>query len=82
MYYVSSTREAFDSVIHITRDVQYGWLFRGVHANGATLFFLFVYLHIGRGIYYSSYLKVEVWLVGVVIFLLLILTAFIGYVLP
>lgn len=73
---------SFSSVIHIMRDVNYGWLLRVVHANGASFFFLFIYIHIGRGIYYGSYRFVKTWLSGVTIFLLSIATAFLGYVLP
>jgi len=64
------------------RDVNYGFLLRYFHANGASLFFLCLYLHIGRGLYYGSYTKAPVWRVGVVIFLLTMATAFMGYVLP
>lgn len=72
---------AFSSVAHISRDVNYGWLLRYTHANGARAFFLCLYLHIGRGIYYSSFLFMEVWNIGVIIFILTIAAAFIGYVL-
>lgn len=64
------------------REVNYGWLLRTLHANGGSLFFLFIYLHIGRGIYYGSYSITETWNIGVIIFILTIATAFIGYVLP
>lgn len=73
---------SFDRVIHIIRDVNYGWLLRILHANGARFFFLFIYFHIGRGIYYGSYQFYRVWLSGSTIFLLSIATAFLGYVLP
>lgn len=82
MHYCADANLAFSSVAHITRDVNYGFLLRYLHANGASMFFLSVYLHIGRGIYYGSYTKIIVWNVGVLLFLLMILTAFIGYVLP
>nr|YP_001648503.1 cytochrome b [Topsentia ophiraphidites]ABW83865.1 apocytochrome b [Topsentia ophiraphidites] len=82
MHYCADANLAFSSVAHITRDVNYGSLLRYLHANGASMFFLCVYLHIGRGIYYGSYTKIIVWNVGVLLFLLMILTAFIGYVLP
>lgn len=72
---------AFSSVAHISRDVNYGWLLRNIHANRARFFFLCIYLHIGRGIYYASYLYKEVWNIGVIIFFLTIAAAFIGYVL-
>jgi ubiquinol-cytochrome c reductase cytochrome b subunit len=73
---------AFDSVIYICQDVNYGWLIRLVHSTGASFFFLFIYLHIGRGLYYGSYVNQETWNIGVVIYLVLIGTAFLGYVLP
>nr|QDP70725.1 cytochrome b [Ptilella cf. inflata RH-2019] len=73
---------AFDSVSHILRDVNYGFMLKYIHANGASLFFLCVYIHIGRGLYYGSYMKVDVWNIGVIIYLIMMLTAFLGYVLP
>jgi len=73
---------SFDSVIIIYQDASYGWLIRLAHSTGATFFFLFLYLHIGRGLYYGSYVYTEVWNLGVAIFLLVIGTAFLGYVLP
>lgn len=73
---------SFYRVIHIIRDVNYGWFLRIIHANGARMFFLLIYIHIGRGIYYGSYRLIEVWLRGVRIFLLSMATAFLGYVLP
>lgn len=73
---------SFDRVIHIIRDVNYGWLLRVIHANGASIFFLLIYIHIGRGLYYGSYRFEKVWLRGVRILLLSIATAFLGYVLP
>nr|YP_009353894.1 cytochrome b [Laternula truncata]AQZ26186.1 cytochrome b [Laternula truncata] len=82
MHYTAHVDMAFSSVVHIMRDVNYGWLIRGLHANGASMFFFCLYFHIGRGIYYGSYLYKEVWGVGVVLFLLTMLTAFLGYVLP
>lgn len=82
IHYTAHVDIAFSSVVHIIRDVNYGWLIRGVHANGASMFFFCLYFHIGRGIYYGSYLYKEVWNVGVVLFFLTILTAFLGYVLP
>lgn len=79
----SAMREySFESVVLIVQDRNYGWLLRLLHSTGASLFFLFVYLHIGRGIYYGSFFKKEVWTVGVIIYLILIGTAFLGYVLP
>lgn len=82
MHYCADVSLAFASVDHIMRDVTYGFLLRYFHANGASLFFLCVYFHVGRGIYYGSYSKFEVWNVGVIILLLTMATAFIGYVLP
>jgi ubiquinol-cytochrome c reductase cytochrome b subunit len=83
-HYIPQIELAFNSVEHIMRDVDYGWFLRYMHANGASMFFIVVYLHVFRGIYYASYSKPRemVWVVGVVILLLMILTAFIGYVLP
>nr|AEE69333.1 cytochrome b [Bovichtus diacanthus] len=82
MHYTSDINTAFASVAHITRDVNYGWLLRDMHANGASFFFVCLYLHIGRGLYYGSYLYKETWNVGVVLLLLVMMTAFVGYVLP
>lgn len=73
---------SFDRVVHLMRDVNIGWLLRVFHANGARFFFIFLYIHIGRGIYYSSYRVIHVWTRGVTIFLLRMGTAFLGYVLP
>nr|AFJ97133.1 cytochrome b [Galaxiella pusilla] len=82
MHYTSDISTAFSSVAHICRDVSYGWLIRNMHANGASFFFICIYLHIGRGLYYGSYLYKETWNVGVVLLLLVMMTAFVGYVLP
>nr|ACO87567.1 cytochrome b [Eremias persica] len=82
MHYTADVSSAFSSVAHIHRDVQYGWLIRNLHANGASMFFICIYLHIGRGLYYGSYLFSETWNVGVVLLLLVMATAFMGYVLP
>nr|WND61833.1 cytochrome b [Metachirus nudicaudatus] len=82
MHYTSDTMTAFSSVAHICRDVNYGWLIRNLHANGASLFFMCLFLHIGRGIYYGSYLYKETWNVGVILLLTVMATAFVGYVLP
>ena len=81
-HYNSSPEIAFDSVEHLIKDVSMGWLFRLAHLNGASFFFLFLFLHISRGLYYSSYHYLETWVLGVVIFFLTIAIAFIGYVLP
>ncbi len=84
MHYTGNINEAFDSVRHIMVDVKGGAYVRYMHANGASFIFIFMYAHIGRGIYYRSYLyqRIWVWISGVVIFLLMMGTAFIGYVLP
>nr|YP_002970914.1 cytochrome b [Trionyx triunguis]AAP20674.1 cytochrome b [Trionyx triunguis]BAH79156.1 cytochrome b [Trionyx triunguis] len=82
MHYSPNISTAFSSVAHITRDVQYGWLIRNTHANGASLFFACIYLHIGRGMYYGSYLYKQTWNTGVILLMLTMATAFMGYVLP
>lgn len=82
MHYTADTALAFSSVNHICRDVNYGWILRTLHANGASFFFICIYLHVGRGIYYGSYKYLYTWTVGVILFFLTIGTAFIGYVLP
>jgi len=84
MHYTPHIDLAFISVEHIMRDVNGGWLLRYLHANGASFFFLVVYIHIARGLYYGSYVKPReiLWIVGVVIFVLMMATAFMGYVLP
>nr|WKW89307.1 Cytochrome b [Scirtothrips hansoni] len=82
MHYIPNTSMAFQSVIHICRDVNLGWFMRILHANGASFFFIFLFLHIGRGIYYHSYFVTETWNMGVLIFFLTMASAFLGYVLP
>nr|AJQ17744.1 cytochrome b [Enteromius brazzai] len=82
MHYTSDISTAFSSVAHICRDVNYGWLIRNMHANGASFFFICIYMHIARGLYYGSYLYKETWNIGVVLLLLVMMTAFVGYVLP
>lgn len=84
MHYTPHVTRAFSSVEHIMRDVNYGWLLRYLHANGASFFFIVVYLHIMRGLYYGSYAhpRGHLWVSGVVIFILMMGTGFIGYVLP
>lgn len=84
MHYVPHVDMAFASVEHIMRDVNYGWLLRYVHANGASMFFVVIYIHIARGLYYGSYMypRSPLWVSGVVIFILMMATGFIGYVLP
>nr|ARV86137.1 cytochrome b [Upupa epops] len=81
-HYTADTTLAFSSVAHTCRNVQYGWLIRNLHANGASMFFICIYLHIGRGLYYGSYLNKETWNTGVTLLLTLMATAFVGYVLP
>ena len=84
MFYVPSVESAFSSVQYIMRDVNYGWLIRYIHANGASFFFICVYVHMFRGLYYNSYVTPRelLWNLGVVILIVMILTAFLGYVLP
>ena len=82
LHFTGDLNLSFYRIIHIIRDVNYGWIVRVVHANGARLFFIFIYIHIGRGLYYGSYRFRKVWLRGVTILLLSIATAFLGYVLP
>nr|YP_009185838.1 cytochrome b [Euryusa optabilis]ALO70552.1 cytochrome b [Euryusa optabilis] len=82
MHYTANIEMAFNSVTHICRDVNYGWLLRTLHANGASFFFICLYSHIGRGIYYGSYYFIITWLIGVIILFLVMATAFLGYVLP
>nr|YP_010349892.1 cytochrome b [Monodonta labio]UOH96734.1 cytochrome b [Monodonta labio] len=82
MHYTAHVDMAFASVSHISRDVNYGWLLRAIHANGASWFFICIYFHIGRGMYYGSYVNVHTWNIGVVLLLLTMATAFLGYVLP
>nr|WRW53951.1 cytochrome b [Homoderus mellyi] len=82
MHYTANIELAFNSVIHISRDVNYGWILRTTHANGASLFFICLYLHVGRGLYYSSYTLELTWTAGVMILFCVMATAFLGYVLP
>nr|QYY47844.1 cytochrome b [Bufo gargarizans] len=82
MHYTADTSMAFSSVAHICRDVNNGWLLRNLHANGASFFFICIYLHIGRGMYYGSFLFKETWNIGVILLFLVMATAFVGYVLP
>nr|YP_010570403.1 cytochrome b [Ophiophthalmus serratus]UZG65891.1 cytochrome b [Ophiophthalmus serratus] len=82
MHFVPDINLAFSSISHISRDVNYGWLIRNIHANGGSMFFICIYVHIGRGLYYGSYINVLTWNIGVILFLISILTAFFGYVLP
>uniref|UniRef100_A0A7S6ZPS6 Cytochrome b n=1 Tax=Dermestes lardarius TaxID=219542 RepID=A0A7S6ZPS6_DERLA len=82
MHYCPNIEMAFNSVAHICRDVNYGWMIRTLHANGASFFFICLYLHIGRGMYYSSYTLEMTWTIGVLILFMVMATAFLGYVLP
>jgi ubiquinol-cytochrome c reductase cytochrome b subunit len=84
MHYVPSASEAFNSVERIRRDVNYGWLIRSIHAVGASMFFLAVYIHMARGLYYGSYKapREVLWILGVIIYLLMMATGFLGYSLP
>lgn len=84
MFYVPNIESAFSSVQYIMRDVNYGWLIRYIHANGASFFFICVYVHVFRGLYYNSYITPRelLWILGVTILIVMILTAFLGYVLP
>ncbi len=81
-HFTGDVNISFYRIIHIIRDVNDGWILRVIHANGASIFFLLIYIHIGRGLYYGSYRFIKVWLSGVSILLLSIATAFLGYVLP
>nr|QGZ10100.1 cytochrome b [Phalantus geniculatus] len=82
MHYTCNIEDAFKSIIHICRDVNNGWLLRNLHSNGASLFFMCLYLHVGRGIYYGSFKLVMTWMVGIIMLFLIMGTAFLGYVLP
>nr|AWN09440.1 cytochrome b [Nannospalax nehringi] len=82
MHYTSDTFTAFSSVTHICRDVNYGWMIRYLHANGASMFFICLFLHVGRGIYYGSYHFKETWNIGIILLFTVMATAFMGYVLP
>ena len=84
MHYIPSADLAFDSVERIRRDVNYGWLIRSLHAVGASMFFFAVYVHIFRGLYYGSYKapREVLWIIGVLIYLVMMATAFLGYTLP
>nr|YP_009434630.1 cytochrome b [Dorcadia ioffi]ATF28035.1 cytochrome b [Dorcadia ioffi] len=82
MHYTANVDLAFSSISHICRNVNYGWLIRTLHANGASFFFICIYLHIGRGLYYGSYKLQETWMIGIIILFLVMGAAFMGYVLP
>nr|AGZ84725.1 cytochrome b [Eulemur mongoz] len=82
MHYTADTTTAFSSVAHICRDVNYGWIIRYLHANGASMFFLCLFIHIGRGLYYGSFTLTETWNIGIILLFTVMATAFMGYVLP
>nr|YP_010998229.1 cytochrome b [Penthetria simplicipes]WPM86386.1 cytochrome b [Penthetria simplicipes] len=82
MHYTADILLAFNSVDHICRNVNYGWLLRTLHANGASFFFICIYMHIGRGMYYGSFNLIHTWMIGVILLFMLMATAFLGYVLP
>lgn len=82
IHYTCDSALSFSSLSHIIRDVYGGWFLRSIHANGASFFFVALYAHIGRGIYYGSYIYIGVWYIGVLLLLLVIASAFLGYVLP
>nr|ABO27235.1 cytochrome b [Cynopterus horsfieldii] len=82
MHHTSDTATAFQSVAHICRDVNYGWILRYLHANGASMFFICLFLHVGRGLYYGSYIYTETWNVGTLLLFAVMATTFMGYVLP
>nr|ALO77101.1 cytochrome b [Eurypogon sp. EUR01] len=82
MHYCPNIELAFNSTIHICRDVNYGWMMRTMHANGASFFFICMYIHIARGMYYSSFIFMNTWMIGVTLLFLTMATAFMGYVLP
>nr|YP_010693431.1 cytochrome b [Gonopsimorpha nigrosignata]WCB99313.1 cytochrome b [Gonopsimorpha nigrosignata] len=82
MHYTANIEMAYNSVIHICRDVNNGWIMRNTHANGASMFFMCMYMHIGRGLYYGSYKFLMTWIIGMILLLTTMATAFLGYVLP
>nr|ATX68908.1 cytochrome b [Phataginus tricuspis] len=82
MHYTADTMTAFSSVTHICRDVNYGWIIRYMHANGASMFFICLFIHIGRGLYYGSFMYSETWNIGIILLFAVMATAFMGYVLP
>jgi len=82
MHYRNELIFSFDSLSHILRDVSGGWFLRSVHANGASFFFLALYAHTGRGVYYGSYILIGPWFIGILLLFLVIVAAFLGYVLP
>nr|AAL86415.1 cytochrome b [Pseudorabdion oxycephalum] len=82
IHYTANINLAFSSIIHISRDIPYGWIMQNLHAICASMFFICIYTHIARGLYYGSYLNKEVWLSGIMLLITLMATAFFGYILP
>lgn len=82
IHYCPNVTQAFDRIIHIIQNINKGWLIRNIHINGASIFFICIYIHIGRGIYYHSYNLSKTWIIGITIYFSSIITAFLGYVLP
>jgi len=82
LHYCPNTNYAFNRIIHIIQNINNGWLIHNIHINGATFFFICIYIHIRRGIFYKSFILFNTWIIGVSIFMLSIATAFLGYVLP
>lgn len=82
IHYCPNTIYAFNSIIHIIQDINLGWLIHNIHINGASIFFICIYIHIGRGIYYYSFKLINTWIIGISIYIISIATAFLGYVLP
>lgn len=82
MHYCPNTSYAFNRIIHIIQDINIGWLMHNIHINGASIFFICIYIHIGRGLYYSSFKLTNTWIIGTSIYIISIATAFLGYVLP
>lgn len=82
IHYSANIELAFNSISHISRNVNYGWLIRIIHSNGASIFFICIYMHVGRGLYYGSYHLLKTWIIGIILLLTTIATAFLGYVLP
>lgn len=82
IHYTPNINYAFNRIIHIIQDVNYGWIIRLIHINGASIFFICIFIHIGRNLYYNSFILLKTWIIGILIFLITIGTAFLGYVLP
>ena len=82
IFYIPDISLAFSRVVHTTRDISFGWIIRLIHANGASVIFMILYLHMARGLYYFSFDLIETWTIGIILYIIIIATAFIGYVLP